>query len=381
MAKAAAEDARPPRNPYLASAHKNGFIPDTPSEGYVDTSILYQQVVGDEHLEKVRQEALKLLQTSSIAPPLAAGCEQLMARILRKYVHLELRERSMAAEKDAAAVLKALQRHTPAKRADTPETITIGDSPQKFRAGIGKLSAPASGEAYIQAMNLEWAQAIEKLSSTLNKLAATKADHKDAYVPTIGDEGCDILRALLDAQAKMSKSEHTADGFAVFCSKAVHKAISAYNVAKEKGEHEVAIKLLQAIMDAKERIKQFMAVAEVLGFKESRRLYQSIDNPLDNMDAAAWNHVASLATSGLYRQALQSLGGASPTSKFGPQRKARVPSNTADSDSDESSREGGAARKRKRAAPYCTFCKVKGHNRGNCKKLQNKKDKPEHNKN
>jgi len=325
-----------------------------------------------ENLEATRQavnEHLLGSKFTTLPPSTQAEVRKLAAFYVREACATEFDHRAKAARQDIGKVLGDMTR---SKAPNSP--IDLTETPERLRKAARQLQEP----------HLDSTAVTSHICTTLDSVvdmaleAMRNAESAGGPAASIDVTGTDFVRGELLAHHKAKKSEQTLDGFGMRLAQSRDKLAACYKLAKDRGHDKLACDLLEVTHEVLPDFDNFMAVGEKTSFEVAKSLFTSMGNPFAklSMSKAHWDHLVALAKSAKYREAIHTLGDLSPVPLVNVKKRRRTPPSEEDSSSDE------AAPKRKRGrfnsppgrkAPFCTFCKRRGHVKEDCRKKANAK--------
>lgn len=368
--------------PYTQLLYDNNWQPpahdDTDLETLDPARVLDSPIQREDmaNLDTTRQAVNEHLQGdkfTSLPPSLQAEIRKIAAFHVREAYAEEYNHRAKAVRERTGVVLGDIKK---SKAANSP--IDLTETPQRLRSAAQLLHQPHLDAGTVSAQICTTIDNV--VDQALEAIGTAEAAGRPAA--TIDVAGVDFVRGELLAHHKGKKSEQTLDGFGMRLGQSRDKLAACYKLAKERGHHKLAVNLLEVTHEVLPEFENFMTVAEKTSFEAAKSLFTSMGNPFAklSMSKAHWDHLVALARSAKFREAIHSLGDLSPVPmvNVGGKKRRRTPSSGEDSSSDE-----GARRKHKRgkfnsppnrkAAPFCTFCKRRGHVKEDCRKKANAK--------
>lgn len=326
---------------------------------------------GLENLEATRLHAMAMKDSPEVNA-LPEGTQEsfmrFMAGCYRSFCQEELEGRAKGLRKKVQSSLSDLNAYNP-DPASGEEVIVINETPNKVALGASKLDQEyIRPESYQQVM----AKMIEKALTIIKapREAGTR-QHGDPPTPSLSTTVEEDLRRMLRDSVRDRKIKSSYD-FGLVCSIAMDKLHACIETAKAKGDYRTAYHLGKKAKDVDDRVKQFLLMADKLGFTEARGLYLAVNNPFSNMKQEHWDILTGVATEKGFKDALEKAfdGFPEPISQPAPKRRR-----AADSDAESEGSPPRSSKKAKKGVPYCKFCGKRGHREVNCFKKNNNKPK------
>lgn len=302
---------------------------------------------------------------TKLPPSTKAEIRKLAAFYVREACATEFDTRSKAARQDIGKVVGDIGK---SKAPGSP--IDLSETPERLRKAVGQLQKP----------HLDASAVSSHICTTLDSVvdmaieAMSKAESAGGSAAGIDVTGTDFVRGELLAHHKAKKSEQTLDGFGMRVAQSRDKLAACYKLAKDRGHNKLACDLLEVTHEVLPEFDNFMAVGEKTSFEAAKSLFTSMGNPFAklSMSKTHWDHLVALAKSAKYREAIQSLGDLSPVPLVNVKKRRRTPPSEEDSSSDEAVRKPKRGRFNsppgRKAVPFCTYCKRRGHTKEDCRK-------------
>ena len=396
LAAQAAKAQKPPVKPYTKLLLDNNW--KAPQHDDLSLETLNPARVLDTLIEgpgmdnlNAAQKAVKDYLLSDKVTSLPSATQDMVKTLaaykLREALADEFEFRTKRAREGTGQVLGAIVNSKPSPDSlidltDTPPSLA--DTPQKLRAALQHLQQPYLEPKVVSTSICSTLDGV--VDQALEAIRKAEADGKPA--DTLDVAGRDFVRGELLAHHKGKRSEQTLDGFGMRLGQARDKLATCITMAKSKGHLQLAVDLLLLSNEVQPAFENFMAIAEKTSFEAAKSLYTSMGNPFaptGAMSESHWNHLVALAKNAKYREAIESLGQYSPVPLIAAPGKAktkrrRAPSPDEESSSDEEQpkAKGHKQAMHKRNRPpqkYCTHCRIKGHDKSECRKLQKAKAK------
>lgn len=389
LAAAAAEETfTPSKHDYLEHAKTQGWAPGAHGDGSPEqidlTNHLAEPIEGLAGLESLRQRG-----------------QADIAGLIKKYPTLEgisstpefqqwaicafldhggelLLDKVTKCRREMGKVVRAVHKYAPGR-----DATAVRNSPGK----VDKLASTlAEGDEdatnkHLQAFSKTLHAGCESIEAALRNAAKAKDPTLDIATLPPEQAGIDVLKAMLQAYSKSKKPEHTTLAFGRFAAEIIDKNAAAANLAKQKGEPEVALHLVTHGMRLRDAMNDFMSMAHKIGFKQARDLYSAIGDPFSSINKASWDVAVALAGNGKFADAIQALGANFPCSAVKGRFKKRTRKSTQafcydyGSSSSSSDSDTDSERRSKRSRPYkkgqghkprCSYCGGNNHTYEKC---------------
>lgn len=364
---AAAAAANLNNSPFVKRAQGNGFKLDITPFNFMsaDPAILVKST-GFANLEAARlkaNEALKSDWYKSLTEKDQSAFQRFLAGLLHSYVHEECEGRAATLRKGVQKTLTGLTRYDPSQ----DEPIVIRDSPDKISLAAEKLDKEyISSQSYSEA----FAKTLEKaLKRITNSRDAGDSHTGSPPTPSLSTTVEEDLSSLLRDSIHKRKVKTTSD-FGLHCAIAIDKLLACVNVATSKGDFETAHKLGMKGKEVENKVKEFLGLADVLGFSKARELYLAVKNPFSTMRKEHWDLLTGAAQESNFKAAVEEVfGGLAPISK--PLKRQRA----ADSGEDSEGSSPRPKKHKKGARKPCSYCGKPGHHYDNCYKRKREQSK------
>jgi hypothetical protein len=340
-----------------------------------DARILKVGSTGDEHIDQVADFTnTKLSELMDKLPEaqreeLAPAVDQFAASAYQLAMGLDLAKRGFAiANKASGEAVKVMNK---------PKSCR--DSPSKIAGLVNHLRKPG--------FNIDTVK--QSLDGMFN-LAGNKITEGCAANERISPDKLLLdLTELLSQHQQAKKTRATKQDFANHVSRAMSKVKLSIAAAKDRGDADMAFKLLQSMQELEAGVTGFFSVTDKLGFESTREIYLSKGSGFAALGITDenWASMVAMASNKEYADnLLKLLDGKLP--KVAPQgnkgSKGKRAATDSDSDSETSdSASKPPARKRKNISsrhnhgapvadnrPYCVGCGRQGHLLVDCRTVK-----------
>lgn len=291
--------------------------------------------------------------------------------------------------REMGKVVRAVHKFNPGK-----DATGVRNSPGKVDKLVSALleGDEATTNKHLLAFSKTLHAGCASIEAAFQKAASAKDLASDIATLSPEQAGMDVLKAMLQAYAKSKKPEQTTLAFGRFAAEIIDKNAAAAELAKQKGEHEVALNLVTHGLKLRDAMNDFMSMAHKVGFKQARDLYSAIGDPFSSINKASWDVAVALAGNSKFVDAIHALGANFPCSAIKDRYNKRPRQRTQPFDygsdtasSDIGSEEQPPKRRRRFKSSggrpkhqTCSYCGGSNHTSDKCFKRLAKEGKHKH---